>query len=68
MMQLLLREPDVCTVLNLSRSTIRKLMMDGRLPYCHVGRSIRFHARDVEAFAEELRAEAGVSVKEKAGV
>lgn len=63
MQPMLLKEPDVCTVLSLSRSTIRKLMTDGRLPYFHVGRSIRFHICDVEALVEEFRAEAGGSTR-----
>ena len=53
--QLLLTEKDVGDTLSVSRSTIRKLMATGQLPFCHVGRSLRFHRLDVEALAETLR-------------
>ena len=52
---LLLTEGDVGNLLNVSRSTVRKLMADERLKFCHVGRSLRFHRKDVEATAEALR-------------
>ena len=54
---LLLTEGDVGNLLSVSRSTVRKLMADERLRYCHVGRSLRFHRADVEALAEALRRE-----------
>lgn len=52
---LLLTEGDVGELLNVSRSTVRKLMAADKLKYCHVGRSLRFHRADVEATAEGLR-------------
>ena len=52
---ILITEADVCEVLSLGRSTVRKLMAEGRLPYCHVGRALRFHRADVERLAESLR-------------
>ena len=54
---LLLTEGDVGNLLNVSRSTVRKLMAAEKLKYCHVGRSLRFHREDVEATAEALRRE-----------
>lgn len=51
----LLREKDVTRVLSVGRSTIRKLMADGRLPYCHVGRALLFHVEDVKKLAQEIR-------------
>ena len=59
---LLLTEGDVGNLLSVSRSTVRKLMADERLRFCHVGRSLRFHREDVEATAEALRREcAGIA-------
>ena len=55
MESILICEPDVCEALSLGRSTVRKLMAEGRLPYCHVGRALRFHKTDVERLAESLR-------------
>ena len=57
---ILLREHEVCEVLALGRSTVRKLMSEGRLPCCHVGRALRFHKLDVEKLAETLRAQGQV--------
>ncbi|MBI4199687.1 MAG: helix-turn-helix domain-containing protein [Chloroflexi bacterium] len=57
MEKLLLSEHAVGEVLSLGRSSVRKLMDTGRLPGMHIGRSLRFHVRDVERLAEELRQE-----------
>ena len=54
---LLLTERQVCHLLSLGRSSIRKLMASGELKYLHVGRSLRFHSAELERFVEEIKAQ-----------
>ncbi len=51
---LLLRTDDVCAVLNLSKSTVHRLLALRLLPSVKVGGSRRFFYRDVEQFAQDL--------------
>ncbi len=51
---LLLRTDDVCTVLNLSKSTVTRLVSLRLLPSVKVGGSRRFFYRDLEQFAQDL--------------
>lgn len=55
---LLLKERQVCRRLNVSRTTLRKLMAQGKLRGCHIGRALRFHVLEVERFARELAEQA----------
>ena len=55
---LLLREPEVCNLLGISRTALRGLMAQGKIVPVHLGRSIRFILADAEALVERLRAEA----------
>lgn len=59
---ILLTEGAVGKLLSVSRSTVRKLMAADRLKYCYLGRSLRFHRKDVEATAETLRMLAKVAM------
>ena len=56
--RLLLREPEACNLLGISRTALRGLMAQGAIVPVHIGRSIRFPVSDVEALVERLRAEA----------
>ena len=55
---LLLREPETCNLLGISRSALRGLIARGAIVPVHIGRSIRFLVSDVEALVDRLRAEA----------
>lgn len=57
--RLLLREPEACNLLGISRTALRSLMAQGAIVPVHIGRSIRFPVADVEALVERLRIEAG---------
>ncbi len=56
--RLLLREPEACNLLGISRTALRGLMAQGAIIPVHIGRSIRFPMADVEALVERLRIEA----------
>lgn len=53
--KLLLTERETEYVLNLSRSSIRRLMAQGELRPLKISRSIRFVAADVASYIERLK-------------
>ncbi len=55
--KMLLTEKEVEHLLNLSRSSIRRLMAQGQLRPLKVGRSLRFVAEEVAAYVESLKGE-----------
>ena len=55
---LLLTAEQAADVLNVSRTTIFKLMAGGELDSLKIGRSRRIPAQSLERFVESLRAEA----------
>lgn len=56
MEKLLLTEQDVCERLSLGRSTVRRLMAQGRLNPFRIGRALRFTASELERFVDECEA------------
>jgi excisionase family DNA binding protein len=57
--QVLLTIREVSEVLGLHPNTIRNLMERGELPFIKIGKSLRFHTEDVQAFIERARVETG---------
>lgn len=57
MQALLLTEREVCASLNVSRSTLRRLMAQGFLQPVHIGRSLRFPIQELDRFVTGLQAE-----------
>ena len=51
---LLLRVPEVCQRLNLSRATVQRLLSSGALPSVKVGSARRVTLPDLEQFVHEL--------------
>ena len=47
-------------VLNLGERTVRRLCDDGVLPAVRIGRAVRVHRDDLDAYAEQLRTENAV--------
>ena len=58
MPQLLFTEAQICEAYQLSRSTIRRKVVEGAIVPVRIGRAVRFAAADVEAFVDRLREEA----------
>lgn len=52
---LLLTLDEAVVVLGLSMSTVKRLAASGELPRVNVGRAVRVHRDDLEAFAARLR-------------
>ena len=60
--RLLLRMPEVATILGIGRSTVYELVQRGDLPAVHVGRAVRIPAAALQRWVEQQTAEAeGVS-------
>jgi hypothetical protein len=55
---LLYKEREVCGVLHISRTSLRRLMVKGYIRPLKIGRAIRFMYSDVLALVERLRVEA----------
>jgi len=55
--QILITEAQLCLVLGMSRSAVRRLRLSGRLSPVNIGRSIRYRPADVERFVSELQTE-----------
>jgi excisionase family DNA binding protein len=53
----LYRPEDVARQLGVGRSLVWRLMKDGTLPYCHVGRFRRISGRAVAQFIEQRMAD-----------
>ena len=54
--KLLITEKDVCERLSIGRSTVRRLMAQGRLNPFRIGRALRFTTSEVERFVDECEA------------
>ena len=59
--QILMTEAMLCEVLDISRSTARRLRIEGRLVPVHIGRSIRYRPADVDRFVAELETDADIA-------
>jgi excisionase family DNA binding protein len=53
-MERLLKTKDVAEMLNCDRSTVTRMVLDGRLKGFRIGRSYRFFLKDVETFLEKM--------------
>lgn len=53
----LYRPEDIARQLGVGRSLVWRLMKDGTLPYCHVGRFRRISGRAVAQFIEQRMAD-----------
>jgi excisionase family DNA binding protein len=56
--RLLLRMPEVATILGIGRSTVYELVQRGDLPAVHVGRAVRIPSAALQRWVEEQTAEA----------
>jgi excisionase family DNA binding protein len=54
-MKLLLRIPEVCESLGLSRSKVEALIDTGELPIVRVGKSVRIVAKDLSLWVDKLK-------------
>ncbi|MEN6370423.1 MAG: helix-turn-helix domain-containing protein [Armatimonadota bacterium] len=55
-MEELLTPKEVMEMLRIGRTTLHKLVREGKLPAVHIGyRTYRFRSKDVEAFIESAR-------------
>jgi len=54
-MKLLLRIPEVCESLGLSRSKVLMLIDTGELPIVRVGKSVRIVAKDLSLWVDKLK-------------
>jgi len=50
----LLKIEDVMEQLQISRSTVNRLIKSGQLPYMNIGRSVRFNEKTIEDFCNNL--------------
>ena len=57
--KLLLREPEACQVLGVSRTILFQLMRSGAVESIRIGRSRRIPAAALAAYVEKLRAQQG---------
>ena len=55
--KILYREDDVCALLSLSRSGVRRAMGRGELRGIKVGRALRFQREELDRFVEALETE-----------
>jgi excisionase family DNA binding protein len=51
---LLKLDPDVTGILNQGLTTVKQLVLSGRLPVIRIGRSVRVKRSDLQAFIESL--------------
>lgn len=58
--KLLVTEREACERLSVGRSTLRKLMAEGRIQGVHVGRCLRFHVSELARFAKEAMEQAAL--------
>ena len=62
-MEQLLKVPDICERLKLSRSIVYELIASGELPSVAIGRSRRVREADLDAWVQaKARAQAGAPV------
>lgn len=50
----MLTVPQVCRVLQMSRSKVYEMLASGEIPSVSIGRSRRIHNRDLEAYLASL--------------
>jgi excisionase family DNA binding protein len=56
---LLLTVAEVCETLRIGRSTLYRLISEGKIPVVHVGRAVRIRTDAVMEMIEELSADRG---------